>query len=55
MTLNFKNENKIVSTSILRVGIRYANITCATVTPPGNVHLAGDIRIRWTNVESINE
>ena len=46
MTLNFKYEYKIVSTSILRVGIRYANITCATVTAPDNVHLAGDIKIR---------
>ena len=44
-----------MSTSILRVGIQYANITCATFTPPGNVHLTGDIKIRWTNVESINE
>ena len=55
MTLNFKYEYEIMSTSILRVGIQYANITCATVTPPGNVHLTGDIKIRWTNVESINE
>ena len=46
MTLNFKYEYEIMSTSILRVGIQYANITCATATPPGNVHLTGDIKIR---------